>query len=114
MDNIAILKYTVLIASAPIWWPFAKALWNDLKDSLREEGGLFGEPPHPRKLEEIRREKELQEDNLVHEPRVMQGRRSSFGNARSGGGASRGQARGTRGAAAPLRRAGGGQRGGFR
>jgi len=107
MDNISILKYTVVIASAPIWWPFIKTIWDDLKLALREEGGLFGEAPHPRKLEEIRREKELEPSNMVHEPRVLPGQRSAFDRNR-GGGASRGGSSG-----APLRRAAG-RRGGFR
>lgn len=114
MDNVAILKYTLLIASAPIWWPFMKTLWADLKDCLREEGGLMGKEPHPRQLEEIRRAKELQEDHLIHEPRVIQGRRSAFGGQRSGG---RSGPRPT-GGGAPLRRSGasgtGARRDGFR
>jgi hypothetical protein len=113
MDNIAILKYTVMIASAPIWWPFVKTLWDDLKMALREEGGLFGEAPHPRKLEEIRREKELEQSNMVHEPRIRPGQRSGFGGQRAGGAA--GARPGATGGA-PLKQAGGagGRRSGFR
>ena len=40
-----ILRYVIVLVSAPIWVPFLRMLWRDFNASLREEGGLFGQPP---------------------------------------------------------------------
>ncbi len=39
------IKYGILTATSPIWWPIAKALWAELQASLWREGGLIGRPP---------------------------------------------------------------------
>ncbi len=78
-----VLKYIVLIVSAPLWLPFAKALWEELNDALRPDGGLFGPEPTQRKREEILDEIAREEPRLVHEPLAhIQNRR----NEQPGGG----------------------------
>jgi len=78
-----ILKYIVLIVSAPLWLPFAKALWEELNDAFRPDGGLFGPEPTQRRRAEILAEIAREEPRLVHEPLAhLQNRRS----AQSGGG----------------------------
>ena len=78
-----ILKYIVLILSAPLWMPFARALWEELNDALRPDGGLFGPEPTQRKREEILAEIAREEPRLVHEPLAhIQNRQS----AQHGGG----------------------------
>ena len=71
MDDLTleILRYTVVILTAPIWMPFAKALWQELNRALRDEGGMFGRVPSPRELERIEDADALLEDPLISEPR---------------------------------------------
>ncbi len=38
------VKYALIALTAPFWWPFVRALWRELNDSLRDEGGIFGQP----------------------------------------------------------------------
>ena len=66
--GIAILKWILLLASMPIWGPFAKALWDEFKLAMRADGGLFGPEPSPRERERLLRELESEEPRLVHEP----------------------------------------------
>ncbi len=73
--NKEILRWVLMIGSAPIWFPFILTLWNDFNDALREEGGLIGEPPSPRELEQIRREQAEKPELLVNEPIVRAGDR---------------------------------------
>lgn len=65
---ITIVKYIILIAAAPLWMPFLRALFEELEAALREQGGLFGEEPSAERLIEIRREIALEEDRVVNEP----------------------------------------------
>jgi hypothetical protein len=102
MDNVSIIKYTVLVATFPLWSKILKLLWDDMKDALREEGGLWGPSPHPRRIEEIRREHASKEEILVHEPRQAGTRRDGFDRARKQA-PGRGPA-GAQGAGAALRR----------
>ncbi|MCC6408166.1 MAG: hypothetical protein IT453_13470 [Planctomycetes bacterium] len=48
------VKYTLVVLSAPFWWPFVKAMWEELNESLAEEGGLFGEEPDATELARMR------------------------------------------------------------
>lgn len=73
MINREILRWVLMIGSAPIWLPFLLTLWKDFNDALREDGGLIGEPPTPAELEIIRKEKALQPEVLVNEPIVRAG-----------------------------------------
>jgi hypothetical protein len=67
--NTELVKYGILIAAAPWWVPFVKALWNELNASLREEGGLFGAPPSAQELERMNRDQGAFVTSMVHEPR---------------------------------------------
>jgi hypothetical protein len=71
--NKEILRWVILIGAMPIWLPFLVTLWNDFNDALREDGGLIGQPPTPRELEIIRREKAAKPDLLINEPIVRVG-----------------------------------------
>ena len=63
-----VLKGLLMLCTAPAWYPFLKAVWEELNQSMAEEGGLFGRMPTARELEEIEREKLGRPDSLVHEP----------------------------------------------
>jgi len=99
--NKEILRWVFMIGAMPIWLPFLVTLWNDFNEALREDGGLLGEPPSPRELEAIRREKASKPDLLVNEPIVRAGEhrrpRMDAGPRRPGG--ERPQAPGFRGPA---------------
>ncbi|MCB9915437.1 MAG: hypothetical protein H6828_09850 [Planctomycetes bacterium] len=99
------LKGFLVLASAPFWWPFLKAVWQELNESMEDEGGLFGRPPTQKELQVLERERQGREDPLVHEPwpdaeERLRGRRR-LGARPAGAAAPRGDAR-----AAGPRRAG--------
>ena len=73
--NKELLRWVLMIGAAPVWLPFLLTLWKDFNEALREDGGLIGEPPSPRELEAIRRERALKPDVLVNEPIVRPGDR---------------------------------------
>ncbi len=68
-----LFKYAVLVAMLPLWLPFLRALWEDLNDSLREEGGLLGQPPSPEALQRMRMERRRQTDVMFSEPLPKRG-----------------------------------------
>jgi hypothetical protein len=50
------VKYTILLLSSPLWWPFVKALWRAVNDALRDEGGIFGHERTAAELDALDRE----------------------------------------------------------
>jgi hypothetical protein len=103
--NTEWFKYTLVIVTSPIWWPFVRELWKEFNDILAEEGGLLGRKPTEEELAGIRRRRAVQEAALVRELREEE--RQGRGRSRSSGPR---QAFG----ASELRRPGGaGGRGGF-
>ena len=54
MDTKEILKFVLVIGALPWALPFIKALAADLLRALEEDGGLLGDAPSRRQLEEIR------------------------------------------------------------
>ena len=62
-----ILRYVIVLVSAPIWVPFLRMLWRDFNASLREEGGLFGRPPTQLERERDPALREPLEPQLVSE-----------------------------------------------
>lgn len=66
--NKDLLRWVLLIGTAPVWWPFLRTLWRDFNDALREEGGLFGRRPSARELERIQQERSQSPPTLTHEP----------------------------------------------
>jgi len=66
--NLALIKYGLLIATAPIWYPFLKAIWQELNNSLRSDGGVFGKLPTHRDRAELDQVEFEEEDPLVSEP----------------------------------------------
>jgi hypothetical protein len=85
--NKEILRWVLMIGSAPVWLPFLLTLWNDFNEALREDGGLIGEPPSPSELAIIKKEKASQPEVLVNEPIVRAGdrRRPRLGGTGGGG-----------------------------
>lgn len=81
------VKYALIVLMAPFWIPFFKALFKEFNDSLRDEGGLFGDPPSKEKLAEMNRELGKFRSPLVSELRA--GPRSAGSPSRSGGNAPR-------------------------
>jgi hypothetical protein len=73
--NKEILRWVLLIGAAPVWLPFLRILWRDFNSALREEGGLFGQPPTARELEELRRQRLSEPDTLISEPWLQPGDR---------------------------------------
>lgn len=67
MDNISLLKYLLILLTAPFWFPFAKALWDEFNDALRVDGGLFGDTPSRTERERIEREIAQEPPKLVSE-----------------------------------------------
>lgn len=61
------VKYAVIALSAPVWLPFARALWKELNDSLRDEGGILGLAPSQKELELINRREGRHESPLISE-----------------------------------------------
>lgn len=95
MDDLtkSILKWAILLGSAPVWWPFLKTLWRDFNDALREDGGLYGSPPSALEIERIREERASRPESFHSEPYVRPGERRSprMRGTRIGGSASRAQ-----------------------
>ncbi|MCA8980697.1 MAG: hypothetical protein H6831_07470 [Planctomycetes bacterium] len=66
--NKSLIKYGLLILTSPIWYPFLKAVWQELNTALRADGGLLGKLPSPRERAELERNPPLDEDPLVNVP----------------------------------------------
>ena len=69
IDNVTAIKILLIMLSAPIWIPFAKELWREFNLAMREDGGLFGPMPHPRKRREIQAEIEQEPPAQIHIPK---------------------------------------------
>jgi hypothetical protein len=61
------VKYALIALTAPLWWPFVRALWRELNDSLRDEGGIFGQQLTRAELESVNKAKGRHESPLVSE-----------------------------------------------
>lgn len=74
MTTRDVLRWVLLIAGLPIWWPFVKTLWRDFSEALREEGGLLGSPPTATELERMRKQRPTDLESGLHsEPIVRPG-----------------------------------------
>ena len=60
------LKYIVILATAPIWLPFAKELWGEFLHAMRADGGLVKPPPGPVERKRIAEELQQEELRVVH------------------------------------------------
>lgn len=69
MEATAIVKYLLLFLSAPLWLPFAKALWGEFLKDMRPDGGLVGPIPTPVQRKEIERRISREFPSQVHEPK---------------------------------------------
>ncbi len=61
------VKYAVIALSAPIWLPFVRALWKELNDSLRPEGGILGLAPSQKELEALEKSQGRHDSPLISE-----------------------------------------------
>lgn len=79
MDSIGVFlfKLFVLALASPFWFPFLKAVWEEMNFAMAEEGGVFGRTPNPTRLREIAIEKATRPDPLVHEPFMTSDSRSA-------------------------------------
>lgn len=86
--NKSLIKYGLLILTSPIWYPFLKAVWQELNTALRADGGLLGKLPSAREREELERNPPPDEDPLVNVPIRRPGekvtRASSSGSGKAG------------------------------
>lgn len=73
--NRDILRWILILGSAPVWWPFLRTLWRDFNAALEEDGGLFGRPPSGRDLERIRRARAAAPSTMLSERFVKPGDR---------------------------------------
>jgi hypothetical protein len=73
--NTEIAKYTLLVLAAPFWWPFLKALYAELNNALREEGGLVGRAPSAEQLRKINRDAGEYQSPLISEEHPVPGAR---------------------------------------
>lgn len=91
--NTEIAKYTLLVLAAPFWWPFLKALYAELNDALREEGGLVGRAPSADQLRKINRDAGEYHSPLISEEYPVPGARRESAPRRSvaGGTKARGE-----------------------
>ncbi|MDA0948373.1 MAG: hypothetical protein O2799_07620 [Planctomycetota bacterium] len=60
------LKYIVILATAPIWMPFAKELWGEFLLAMRADGGLLKAPPGPVERKRLQEELKGEELRVVH------------------------------------------------
>jgi len=84
--NKSLIKYGLLILTSPIWFPFLKAVWEEINIALRADGGLLGKLPGPRQRAELERRLSPEEDPLVNEPIQRPGETRSQGPRTSRGG----------------------------
>lgn len=70
MDPIAVLKYTLVFATMPIWLPFAKVLWEEFSKDMRPDGGLYGPIPTEAQRTEILYRISREFPSQVHEPKA--------------------------------------------
>lgn len=75
MNTIALVKYTLLLLSSPIWLPFVKELWAEFQLAMREDGGLWGPSPTPRMRKEISEQLAREPLRQVHIPKGHLGMR---------------------------------------
>ena len=61
------VKYALIALSAPFWLPFVRALWRELNDSLRDEGGILGQQLSRAELERLNKAQGRRESPLVSE-----------------------------------------------
>ncbi len=61
------VKYTLIALTTPIWLPFVRALWKELNDSLRPEGGILGLAPSEKELEALNKSQGLHDSPLISE-----------------------------------------------
>lgn len=63
--NLPLLgKLLVVLILAPAWLPIVKALWQEVNDSLVEEGGIFGKVPERDIAENLAHRREASGESL--------------------------------------------------
>lgn len=87
--NAYIIKYLLLVLTAPLWLPFAKALWEEFNDAMREDGGLWGDDPSAVERERIRAEIANEPPRLLNEPIAHARSHAGDGQATAGPGRAR-------------------------
>ncbi|HIG12029.1 MAG: hypothetical protein ABGY71_09365 [bacterium] len=65
--NTFLFKILVIFLATPLWWPIAKALWEELNEGLADDGGLLGRVPSVHEQAKIEERQLREEDRLVHE-----------------------------------------------
>ncbi len=88
--NRELSRYIFVLVTMPVWVPFLKALWGELKRAMRPEGGIFGPKPSARQRAVIEREIAMEPDPLIHAPIAHRGwgarRRAAPARKPAGGG----------------------------
>lgn len=61
------VKILLILILSPLWLPFIRALWKELNNSLRDEGGVLGVAPTKKQLATLDRELGRRESTMVSE-----------------------------------------------
>lgn len=77
--GLTLLKYVILLATLPVWGPFAQALWEEFVHAMRVEGGLWGPEPGPKERQELEEKIASEEPRQVHELLAHQRKRMQAG-----------------------------------
>jgi hypothetical protein len=87
-----IAKLLIIAVFTPMWLPIVKELWNEVNESLVDEGGVLGKDADEQEAQRVLRERAREGASLVSDPVAGpgSGRRSS---ARPQAGGRRGRAR---------------------
>lgn len=78
-----IIKFAVIAALSPVWWPIVRTLYAEAQGALRREGGLFGRTPTVREMQRIEARKGEYVSGLLDD-RNDRGWRSGGGRAGRG------------------------------
>lgn len=70
-------KIFVLVCLAPFWWPILKAMFQEINDTLRDEGGLLGRTPTATEMARLEEKFGKYENPLVSIPRRQGGARAA-------------------------------------
>lgn len=88
--NKSLIKYGLLILTSPIWYPFLKAVWQELNTALRADGGLLGKLPSQRERELLERNPHPEDDPLVNVPILRPGEKVVRARSKDSGKGARG------------------------
>ena len=85
-------KLLILAIFTPLWLPIAKELWNEVNESLVEDGGVLGKELDQKEVDRVLRDRRRRGASLVSTPQGQTG--PARGRAEATGDGGRGGRRG--------------------